>query len=403
MVQVFDFSGEELEQIARESFMPMISRAYTGGSLRTLRTDRMAARTSCDDLMVFCVHVAGRSHVRQHDRCADLAIGAGVLYEARSRWELASSAGSRSLTLQFSRGMLPLRTSELTAGCARTLDPWTPGMRIVSSYLRELSSVAESLTAEQRLDAERAAEPDGPLPALLYLRPSGFVLGSLDSADNAARRIADHINAAVIAVDYRVAPEHPFPAALDDCHAALEWAASTAATDYGIDRDRVAVLGESAGGGLAIAMAMIARDRQGPTLTSQFLDAPTIDDRCDTPSMHEFEDTPLWRGADTPIIWQHYLGTIRRGSDEVPILAAPGRAEVRDLIGLPRTWIATYQLDPTRDEVLDLSRRLIDAHVSTELHHYAGAFHLTHMIPGTAIGNRMIADKYEAIGRMLSL
>lgn len=106
-----------------------------------------------------------------------------------------------------------------------------------------------------RREVVRAAELDGPLPALLYLRPSGYVLGNQGSAQNAVCRIADRIDVAVIAVDYRVAPEHPFPAALDDCYAALEWAASTAATDHGIDRNRVAVLGESAGGG--------SRDRTG--------------------------------------------------------------------------------------------------------------------------------------------
>jgi acetyl esterase len=253
-----------------------------------------------------------------------------------------------------------------------------------------------------RVRIVRPAEPAGPLPGLLYLRSSGFVLGTLASVENAARRLVEQVDVAVIAVDYRTAPEHPYPAALEDSYAALQWAAGNAAVRCGINPDRLAVLGDSAGGGLAIALSMITRERPGPGLTAQFLDAPTVDDRCDTPSMKEFTDTPMWRGPDTPIIWQHYLGAIRRGSDDVPIHAAPARASVNDLAGLPPTWIATYQLDPTRDESLALADRLIHAGVPTELHHYAGAFHLTHAFPGTSIGTRILTDKYAAIRRILA-
>jgi acetyl esterase/lipase len=245
-------------------------------------------------------------------------------------------------------------------------------------------------------------ERTGPLPGLLYLRPSGFVMGNLDSVESPARRLADHVDVAVIAVDYRIAPEHPYPAALDDSYAALRWATSPGATAYGIDPDRVAVLGDSAGGGLAAALSMLAKDRKGPALLAQFLDAPTIDDRCDTPSMAEFTDTPMWRGPDTPLVWQYYLGDIRRGGHEVPRYAAPARASVTDLAGLPPTWMCAYQLDPTRDEVLRFADRLLQADVPTELHHYAGAFHMSHTIPGTAIGARILSDKFSAIRRILA-
>ncbi|MFK3978792.1 alpha/beta hydrolase [Micromonospora sp. NPDC050397] len=245
------------------------------------------------------------------------------------------------------------------------------------------------------------AKRSGLLPGLIYLRSSGFSLGSLGSADTPASRIADHLDVAVIAVDYRLAPEHPYPAALDDSYAVLEWATSSPAADLAIDPSRVAVLGDSAGGGLATALSMLTRDRQGPTLIAQFLDAPTIDDRCNTPSMKQFTDTPMWRAPDTPIIWQYYLGRIERGADQTPVYAAPARATVKDLVGLPPAWVATYQLDPTRDEVLAFANRLIQADVPTEMHHYAGAFHLAHTIPGTSIGERIHADKLSAIGRIL--
>ena len=246
------------------------------------------------------------------------------------------------------------------------------------------------------------AEQIGPLPALLYLRSSGYVLGSLESVESPARRLADHVNAAVVAVDYRIAPEHPYPAALDDCWAALRWATSVEAAPYGIDPERVAVLGDSAGGGLAVALSLKTRDVKSPALIAQFLDAPTIDDRCDTPSMREFTDTPMWRSPDSPLTWQHYLGDIPRGGDDVPTYAAPARASVADLTGLPPTWMCTYQLDPTRDEALRFAEHLVQAGVPTEMHHYAGAFHMAHTIPGTAIGARILSDKYTAINRMLT-
>jgi AraC-like DNA-binding protein len=178
-VKVLGFSGEELEQIARGSFMPVLAQTHPnsrgrlesqdlgtgsvllhasfGGAMHTLRTDRMAARTSGSDLMVFCVHMAGRGHVRQHERVAELSAGSGVLYEARSQWELVSPAESQSLALQFSRELLPLRAAEITAGCARSLDSRSPGFQMLSSYLRQLRALAGSLTAEQRLDAGHAA------------------------------------------------------------------------------------------------------------------------------------------------------------------------------------------------------------------------------------------------------
>ncbi|WP_433293628.1 helix-turn-helix domain-containing protein [Pseudonocardia sp. CA-142604] len=178
-MEIHEYSGEGLEQLARQSFMPVItrtrsdfrgrmalqemgeavtvSRAYSGGSHRTFRTDRMAVKTPGDDVVLFCVHLAGRSHVRQHDRFAELTAGSGVLYEARSAWELLSSGESRSLTLHFSRDLLPLRTAEITEGCARSMDPAAPAMQMLSGYLDRLFDLADDLTASQRLDAGQAA------------------------------------------------------------------------------------------------------------------------------------------------------------------------------------------------------------------------------------------------------
>lgn len=110
----------------------------------------------------------------------------------------------------------------------------------------------------------------------------------------------------------------------------------------------------------------------------------------------------MWRSPDSPIAWEHYLGEIPRGGADMPLYAAPARARVGELAGLPPAWIVAYQLDPTRDEALAFAARLIQAGVSTELHHYAGAFHAAHAIPGTAIGEWIFSDKLSAIRRMLA-
>jgi acetyl esterase len=244
-------------------------------------------------------------------------------------------------------------------------------------------------------------ERSAPTPALLYLHGGAYVMGGLPIADSTARMLAEQAGVTVVAVDYRLAPEHPYPAALTDSYAVLQWAAEHG-EEYGIDRERLGVLGESAGGGLAAALTLVARDRGGPRLTAQFLDAPTIDDRLNTPSMTTLIDTPVWQSVNSPHSWRYYLqGTAEPGSVDVPIYAAPARATVEDLSGLPPAFVTAYQVDPTRDEGLDYARRLIQAGVPTELHHYPAAFHMAHMIAGTTIGARMIADRVEAIRRML--
>ncbi|GAA4557731.1 alpha/beta hydrolase [Planotetraspora kaengkrachanensis] len=240
-----------------------------------------------------------------------------------------------------------------------------------------------------------------PLPALLYLHGGAYVMGGLDLIDPPARLIADRAGVVVVTVAYRLAPEHPYPSGLEDCYAALEWLSAEGA-DVGVDPGRIGVLGESAGGGLAAALALLARDRGGPRLIAQFLDAPTVDDRMDTPSMRDLPDTPTWQAMNSAHGWRHYLrGTAEPGSGDVPVHAAPARARVQDLVGLPPAWAAAYQVDPTRDEGIDYACLLMQAGVPTELHHYSEAFHVAHIIPGTAIGARMIADRIEAVRRLL--
>jgi acetyl esterase len=255
----------------------------------------------------------------------------------------------------------------------------------------------EKVAARIYTSAERSA----PAPALLYLHGGAYVMGGLPLVDSTARMLAERAGVTVVAVDYRLAPEHPYPAGLEDCYAVLQWSVDKGG-EYGINPDRLGVLGESAGGGLAAALALVARDRGGPRLAAQFLDAPTIDDRLNTVSMTTLSDTPTWQSVNSPYSWRYYLqGVAEPGSINVPIYAAPARAATEDLFDLPPAYITSYQIDPTRDEGLIYAHRLILAGVPTEVHHYPNAFHIAHVIPGTVIGARMITDRIEAIRRML--
>ncbi|BBX65641.1 esterase [Mycobacterium saskatchewanense] len=263
--------------------------------------------------------------------------------------------------------------------------------------------VGEHHGAEVPVRIYAPASRSAPGPALLYLHAGAYVMGGLPAADVTAPMLVEQAGVTVVAVDYRLAPEHPYPAGLDDSYAALQWVAERG-KEFGIDPDRIGVLGESAGGGLAAALAMLTRDRQGPRLTAQILDAPTVDDRLDTPSMTTLVDTPSWQSVNSPPTWRYYLqGTAEPGSAEVPLYAAPARATVDDLAGLPPAFVTAYQVDPTRDEGLDYARMLIQAGVPTEVHHYSNAFHMAHIVPGTTIGARMMADRIAAIRRMLDV
>ena len=159
------------------------------------------------------------------------------------------------------------------------------------------------------------------LPGAIYLHGGGFVAGDLDTEDLRCVRLASDAGCVVISVDYRLAPEHRFPAAVDDGYAVLSWAADEAAT-LGLDRERLGVVGASSGGTLAAAIALMARDRKGPSLAFQLLVYPSLDDRMQTASA-EFVGTPLVDGSDVARCWDYYLGTDR--SDVSPY-AAPARA-----------------------------------------------------------------------------
>jgi len=217
-----------------------------------------------------------------------------------------------------------------------------------------------------RIYLVRAARP---LPVLVYFFGGGWVLGSLAAADPVCRRLANATPCAVVSVAYRRAPENPFPAGLEDCYAATFWVAEHAA-ELGLDPTRLAVGGASAGGNLAAAVALLARERGGPTLALQLLVYPPLDHRADTPSMHQELDPRLFGGKDVTWCWSHYLAEPAHGDSP---LASPLR--VQDPHGLPAALVITAELDPLRDEGELYAARLADAGVPTELVRFDGAIH----------------------------
>ena len=238
---------------------------------------------------------------------------------------------------------------------------------------------------------------------LLYIHGGGFAIGDLDSEEAAAVMICRELQVVVVSVDYRLAPEHPYPAGLEDCYAALQWMHSQAGA-LQVDRQRIGVRGGSAGGGLAAALALLARDRGGPALCFQYLGIPELDDRLQTVSMTEFTDTPLWHRPNAVLSWKYYLGDrYGPGGDEVPIYAAPARASVAELRGLPPAYLTTMEFDPLRDEGIEYALKLLQAGVAVELHNFPGAFHGSELLAEAEVSKRGSDEGLEALRRGLKL
>ena len=206
-------------------------------------------------------------------------------------------------------------------------------------------------------------------PVVVFYHGGGWTLGTLNSIDGVCRELANRADCVVVSVDYRLAPEHPFPAGVDDAVAALDWVAEHAAT-FGGDPTRLGVAGTSAGGNLAAVVALHAREFDGPTLSHQSLLYPITNHAFDTDSYDENEDGPLLTRADMEWFWNHYLRSPVDGRNP---FASPLLAE--DLSGLPPATVVTAGHDPLRDEGIAYAERLDDAGVEVEHDHYPGMTH----------------------------
>jgi acetyl esterase/lipase len=240
----------------------------------------------------------------------------------------------------------------------------------------------------------RIYRPQRPQGAIVWLHGGGFVMGDLETEHPWAVRVAEASGAVVISVGYRRAPEHRFPAALDDCYAVLVWAAEHAA-ELGIDPQWIAIGGHAAGAGLAAAVALRARDQQGPPIRFQLLNQPELDDRQETWSAQHFTDTPFMTREKVATSWQHYLG----GASASPY-AAPARAT--DLSGLPPACVTSAEFDPNRDEAITYALRLLQAGVTVELHQWPGTFHGSQVILSAEVSQRQMAELGAALRRGLA-
>ena len=236
-----------------------------------------------------------------------------------------------------------------------------------------------------------------PLPGLYWMHGGGLILGNRFADDLRFDRWCQELGIIGFSVEYRLAPEHPYPAALEDCYAGLLWVI-THATELGVDPTRLGVGGSSAGGGLAACLSLAARDRSGPDISFAALLYPMLDDR-----PHGISDSwpdPVWPPAANVFAWSSYLGD-SVGTDDVSSLAAAARAQ--NLSGLPPTLLSVGALDCFSDQTVSYAERLRHAGVPTELHVYPGAPHgFDDLVPSAKISQRFTDDVLDWIQRHLA-
>jgi acetyl esterase len=247
--------------------------------------------------------------------------------------------------------------------------------------------------------------PDGPIPiriytpagsgpfgALIYFHGGGWVIGNIETHDVSCRQLTAGSECVTVSVDYRLAPEHKFPAGPEDCYAATKWAADNTRA-LNVDPNRFAVGGDSAGGNLAAAVAQLARDRGGPKLAFQLLIYPATDCANDTASQREFaEDGYILSRADMDWFWGHYLGP----NDRTNPIACPARA--KNLANLPAAFVLTAEADPLRDEGEAYAEAMRRAGVDVRLKRYNGVCHgFFSMAALIDKGKQAVADACEAL------
>lgn len=236
-----------------------------------------------------------------------------------------------------------------------------------------------------------------PLPCIYHIHGGGYVGGKAGDLEPVHRPLAAQLGCAIVSVDYRLAPETVFPGPVEDCYAGLAWTVGNAER-LGVDSARLGVMGESAGGGLAAALALLARDRGEYRLAFQHLIYPMLDDRTCVNEPHPYAGEFLWHAHNNRFGWTSLLGHAPGGEGVSPY-AAPARAD--DLAGLPPTFISTGALDLFLDEDIVYAQRLMRAGVPTELHVYPGAFHAFDMMPGAAVAEQSRRDSRAALARFL--
>lgn len=296
--------------------------------------------------------------------------------------------------------------------------PLTPELIAYDRQLKEAHALSDeqirrdgAFTLEERAVPGPAGAPDifllicrpttvdPPYPVIFHIHGGGMVSGHNRTSELVGDLDrAQELGLAVVAVNYRLAPEHPDPAPVEDCYAGLVWLAENAAS-LGFDRDRIVVSGVSAGGGLAAGTALLARDRSGPPLLGQMLLCPMLDDRCDTPSAVQMHSVGLWDTRSNLTGWSALLGT-RRGTGQVSPYAAPARES--NLADLPPAYIDVGSVEALRDEAVAYASRIWQAGGQAELHVWSGAFHcFDEWVPHAEVSQAALRMRLSWLRRLL--
>lgn len=309
---------------------------------------------------------------------------------------------------------LDLTTARLGTDFMGNFDAPTRRARF-AEFLRDIAAPGPVLPAIERLDRQIPGPVDAPPIALRLYRPAvsssntagilfihggGFTIGTVAQEDAAAAFLCNELGIPVVSVEYRLAPEHPHPAPVNDCYTALCWMANRAA-ELGIDPERIAVYGHSAGGGLAANVALMARDRAFPHVSYQMLCYPMLDDRMSSPAFSRLAGLGVWDlGANTHA-WHALLGGTFEGA-EISAYAVAARAA--DLSNLPPAYIDVGDLDILLDQDLEYAQRLMNQNIPVEFHVYPGAYHgFDAFAPFAQVSQRAVQSRLAALRRALIL
>lgn len=295
--------------------------------------------------------------------------------------------------IEFSIESLPLIRAAIEQTMAMMPKVSTPH---VTSDIVTISG--SETVPDLRVFCYRPVKASAPLPAILHIHGGGYVVATPETMEVQNRQIVEALDCAIFSVDYRLAPEVQHPGPVEDCYVALCWLHANAEA-LNVDRARIGVMGESAGGGLAAGLALLARDRGGPELAFQHLVYPMIDDRtCVMDNPHPYAGEFLWTRENNIFGWASLLGTAPGGPDISPYAAA---ARAEDLTGLPPTFISTGAIDLFLEENMIYAQRLSRAGVAVELHVYPGAYHGFQLAAETRVASAAIRISLDALRRAL--
>ncbi|MCA1219085.1 alpha/beta hydrolase [Streptomyces sp. 8L] len=270
----------------------------------------------------------------------------------------------------FTREDIPRRRAGL--GLAEGMNTSDEELRAAGFDVTHRAAAGPAGAPDVPLLIVRPGGLEGPLPVVYLIHGGGMVLGDYrQGLGRFAEEWGRGLGCAIVSVDYRLAPEHPHPAPVEDCYAGLVWTAEHG-RGLGLNTDRIVLSGGSAGGGLAAAVALLCRDREGPRLIGQMLICPMLDDRNDTPSARQMKGLGIWDQAANQVGWTALLGD-RAGGPDVSPYAAPARAT--DLSGLPPAFIDVGSAETFRDEDVAYASRIWQAGGVAELHVWPGGFH----------------------------